>query len=282
MAKVPALIFLSEAGKSASTSSFQPDSELFRRFSGLRRPKSAKFAHRPIHCVCCMSAKSAASAHTRRATILTFSGVAMFPVRSISLLAAAFLVCNIAHATPVTYTIGSKLSRVSFNLEHQGFIQSFGTLKIVPGSFVFDSDDWSKSSVAVTMPVKSLDMGDALWNEEIRGDDAWDKLFKTKTISFHSKQLQRIDAMHGTLTGDLTLAGVTKPVTLQLKLNKLGANAISKIPAVGFTATGTIKRSQFGLDAYADLIGDDMSVQIQLEAFVGDDPDAEIEKQMGS
>jgi polyisoprenoid-binding protein YceI len=183
---------------------------------------------------------------------------------------------------PVTYTIGSKLSRVSFNIDHQGFIQNPGTLKILPGSLIFDSDDWSKSSVAVTMPVKSLDMGDALWNEEIRGDDAWDKLFKSRTISFHSKQIQRIDATHGTLMGDLTLAGVTKPVTLQLKLNKLGANAVSKLPAVGFTATGTIQRSQFGLDAYADLIGDDMSVQIQLEAFVGDDPDAEIEKQIGS
>jgi len=214
---------------------------------------------------------------------LTISqGVAMFQYRLLPLFVAVFLASKVAHATPETYTIGSKVSRVTFSLEHQGFIQNFGTLKIAPGSFVFDSDDWSKSSVVVMMPIKSLDMGDALWNEEIRGDDAWDKLFKSKAITFHSKQIQRIDAMHGTLTGDLTLAGVTKSVTLQLKLNKLGANAVSKLPSVGFTATGTIQRSQFGLDAYEDLVGDNMPIQIQLEAFVGEDPDAALEKQLGS
>lgn len=207
----------------------------------------------------------------------------MFGLRNIFVLSVILFSCvQTAQATPATYTIGSKLSRVTFSIEHQGFIQNFGTLKIAPGDLVFDSEDWSKSSVSVTMPVKTLDMGDALWNEEIRGDDNWDKLFKSKNISFHSRLIQRIDSSHGTLTGDLTLAGITKPVTLQLRLNKLGANAVSKLPAVGFTATGTIQRSQFGLDAYADLIGDSLSVQIQLEAFIGEDPDATLEKQLGS
>ena len=179
-----------------------------------------------------------------------------------------------AQSVPLTYTITSKLSRVSLSLEHQGFIQLGGTLKITPGSFVFDNDDWSKSSVSVTMPTATLDMGDALWNEQIRGDQSWSKLFSTPYLSFKSSRLERSDATHGLLHGELSMAGVTRPVTLQLKVNKIGRNEVSELKAIGISATTTLKRSQFGLDAYADLVGDELAVQIQMEAAIGPDRDA--------
>ncbi len=174
-----------------------------------------------------------------------------------------------AQAAPVTYTILGKLSRVSFNLEHQGFIQLFGTLRVAPGSFVFDDQDWSKSAVEVSMPVASLDMGDTLWNGQIRGDEEWARLFKTQAITFRSTRVERSDATHGTLHGELTLAGITRPVALQMRVNKIGLNDVSEKPSIGISATATVKRSQFGLDAYSDLVGDDITVQIQVEGFVG-------------
>jgi polyisoprenoid-binding protein YceI len=196
-------------------------------------------------------------------------------------LAAIFtLLAGAASAAPVTYTITSKLSRVNFSFEHQGFIPVSGSLKIAPGSFVFDNQDWSKSQVAVTLPVKMLDMGDGLWNRQIRGDEEWSKLFSTTAITFRSTKLVRKDATHGTLYGDLTLAGVTKPVMLDMRVNKIGRNEISELPAIGISAMTKIKRSQFGLDAYMDLVGDEMAVQIQLEAAVGPDKDAEKEAMM--
>ena len=185
--------------------------------------------------------------------------------------------CGLAQAKPVDYTILTKISRVAFNLEHQGFIQLFGTLRVTQGTLTFDSDDWSKSHVDVSMPVSSLDMGDGPWNGQIRGDDEWAPLFKTTTITFHSTRIKRIDATHGTLTGDLTLAGVTKPVTLKLRVNKIGKNDVLDTPSVGFTATTTIKRSAFGVKAYEDLVGDAISVQIQIEALEGPDPEAKME-----
>ena len=185
-----------------------------------------------------------------------------------------------AQAAPVTYTITSKISKVNFSLAHQGFIPVSGTLKIAPGSFVFDNQDWSKSTVMVNMPVKMLDMGDGLWNEQIRGDDAWDKLFKTRTISFQSTKLERKDETHGLLYGNLTLAGVTQPVVLQMQVNKIGRNQISEFEAIGISASTTIKRSAFGLDAYLDLVGDELAVNIQLEAAVGPDHDAAKEAMM--
>ncbi|MES2018818.1 MAG: YceI family protein [Pseudomonadota bacterium] len=193
------------------------------------------------------------------------------------LLAALAFATTTVHAAPVTYTITSKLSRVNLSLEHQGFIQLFGTLKITPGSFTFDNQDWANSKVSVTLPTKTLDMGDAMWNEQIRGDESWKNLFSTPYISFNSTKVVRTDDTHGVLHGDLTMAGVTKPVALQMRVNKIGRNEITKFAAIGITATSTIKRSQFGLDAYADLVGDDLAIQIQLEAAVGADGDAQKE-----
>jgi polyisoprenoid-binding protein YceI len=199
-----------------------------------------------------------------------------FP-RPAILAASLALACSLARAVPVVYTIGTKISRVSFNLEHQGFIQLFGTLRVTQGTVTFDSDDWSKSRIDVTLPVSSLDMGDAPWNAQIRGDEEWANLFKLPTISFRSTHLKRLDATHGTLKGDLTLAGVTKPVTLKLRVNKIGKNDVSDKPSVGFSATTTIKRSDFGVDAYPDLVGNDIAVQIQIEAFEGVDEEAGME-----
>jgi polyisoprenoid-binding protein YceI len=124
------------------------------------------------------------------------------------------------------------------------------------------------------MPVKSLDMGDATWNNQIRGDGEWAKLFHTQAITFHSTRLEHTDGNSGMLYGDLTLAGVKRPVALQLKFNKIGKNEVSEFPSVGFSATTTLKRSDFGLDAYSDLVGDEIAVQIQVEAAQGKDFDA--------
>ena len=195
-------------------------------------------------------------------------------LRHVLVAATLALSSAVASSAPATYTIVSKISRVTFSLEHQGFIQLFGTLRIAPGSFVFDSEDWSKSAIAVSMPIKSIDMGDAVWNNQIRGDDEWAKLFGTASVDFRSTRLEHLDGNHGMLYGDLTLAGVTRPVALQLRFNRLGKNEVSEFTSVGFSATTTLKRSQFGLDAYSDLVGDDIAVQIQVEAAQGADEDA--------
>ena len=101
--------------------------------------------------------------------------------------------------------------------------------------------------------------------------------FRTTAITFHSTRIRRTGSTHGTLTGDLTLAGVTKPVTLKLRVNKIGRNDVLDTPSVGFTATTTIRRSAFGTKACEDLVGDAISVQIQIEALAGPDPEATME-----
>jgi polyisoprenoid-binding protein YceI len=178
------------------------------------------------------------------------------------------------HATPQTYTITSKLSRVSLGLVHQGFIELSGTLRITPGSFVFDNEDWSKSSVSVTMPTSTIDMGHPVWNQQIRGDTSWKNLFGTEFVRFRSTRVERTDPTHGVLHGELTLAGATRPVALPMTVNKIGRNEVTEYKAIGITASTAIKRSDFGLDAYLDLVSDELTVKIQMEAAIGPDLDA--------
>ncbi|MBB5205082.1 polyisoprenoid-binding protein YceI [Inhella inkyongensis] len=179
------------------------------------------------------------------------------------------LSCQALAAEPQRYAIVGKLSRVGFSFAHQDFMQLMGSLRLQPGYFLFDAEDWSRSSIEVTLPLISLDMGDALWNQQIRGDKAWAKLFKGPEIQFRSTALHKTGAQQGVLKGELTLGGVTRPVELQLRLNRIAPNAITGQPSIGLSASARIKRSEFGIDAYLSLVGDEMEVQVQLEGAQG-------------
>jgi polyisoprenoid-binding protein YceI len=192
-------------------------------------------------------------------------------IRRIALAAAlALALATSADCAPVTYTFMTKVSRVTFNINHLGFSHPFGTLKLAPGTFTFDNEDWAKSSVSVTLPIKTLDMGDTLWNAQIRSDPDWGSLFKYPEITFRSTKLERTDATHGTLYGNLTMGGVTRLVVLRLRVNKIGKNPFNPLPWAGFTATAVVKRSQFGINAYKGFIGEDIDVRIEIEASVGE------------
>lgn len=173
-----------------------------------------------------------------------------------------------AVAAPVTYTIDPVHSRVHFYINHLGFSNSSGEFKVADGStLAFDNDDWSKSSVSVKIPVKSLSLGDDTWNSHILDKD-WLDLGKYSEITFVSTKVDKTDATHGKLYGNVTIHGVTKPVVLDLRVNKIGDHFIRKTPAAGFTATTTLKRSDFGVTAYTGAIGEDIDVRIEIESYV--------------
>ena len=172
-----------------------------------------------------------------------------------------------AGAAPVTYTIDPVHSRVTFYVNHLGFSNSVGEFHVAPGTLAFDSDDWAKSSVKVTLPVKSLDLGDATWNEHVSSKD-WLDAATYPEITFQSTKVEKTDASHGKLYGNLTIHGVTKPVVLDLTLNKVGDHFLRKTKAAGFTATTTVKRSEYGVTAYAGAIGEDLSIRIEVESYV--------------
>jgi polyisoprenoid-binding protein YceI len=188
-------------------------------------------------------------------------------VQKITVAAALGLAAFAAAGAPTTYTIDTTHSRITFYVNHFGFSNSVGEFRIADGTFAFDNDDWSKSRVDAKIPVQSLELGDTKWNTHVLSPDFLESA-KYPEIVFVSKKVEKIDATHGKLYGDLTIKGVTKAVVLDLTVNKVGDHPMRKTQAAGFTATTTVHRSEFGVTMFVPAVADDVVIRIEVEAFV--------------
>lgn len=187
-------------------------------------------------------------------------------LRATALAAAIAFAPATTLAAPITYTFDTVHSRLTFHVSHLGFSNSVGQLSVAPGTFTFDTADWSTGRVTATLPADSLTFGDAKWDAHMKSADFLDAA-KYPTITFTATKVEQTAGTNtGTLTGDLTLHGVTKSVTLQLRLNGAGAHPFYKVPAIGFTATGKLKRSDFGVAGYIPMVGDELEVRLEVEA----------------
>jgi polyisoprenoid-binding protein YceI len=188
-------------------------------------------------------------------------------IKTLAVATALGLATAAASAAPVAYTLDTTHSRVTFYVNHFGFSNSVGEFKVADGTFTFDSDDWSKSKVDARIPVQSLELGDQKWNTHVLSADFLESA-KYPEITFVSKKVEKVDALHGKLYGDLTIKGVTKPVVLDLTVNRVGEHPMRKTQAAGFTATVTVHRSEFGVAAYVPAVADEVVIRIEVEAFV--------------
>ena len=153
-------------------------------------------------------------------------------------------------------------------MEPFGFSNPTARFDKIDGSVLLDKADLTQSSISVTLPLESLDTGVAKLDEELKGPNFLDGA-KYPTITFKSTKVEKTGENRLNITGDLTVHGVTKPVTLDAKVNRIG---IFEIPGVikaqtaGFDATTVIKRSDFGVNKYVPAVSDEIPVRITLDA----------------
>tara|TARA_R110002110_G_scaffold340841_4_gene551114 strand:+ start:25 stop:609 length:585 start_codon:yes stop_codon:yes gene_type:complete len=179
--------------------------------------------------------------------------------------ALAFLTTP-ALAETETYQIDTSHTYVGFEVDHLGFSTTYGRFKDVSGTIELDEADPEKSAVDVKIVPASIDTGDEKRDEHLRGEDFFD-IGKFPGMSFKSTGIEKTGETTGKITGDLTLHGVTKPVTFDATLNKMGAYPMGdNVTAAGFSASLTIRRSDFGMDKWAPMIGDEIPITISLEA----------------
>ena len=183
------------------------------------------------------------------------------------LLAGLMTAAMATQAAPVTYKMDPGHTLVLFSWNHFGYSNPTANIGLGDGTIVFDDKDPSKSSVNVTLPLADLDTHVSKLDEHLKKPDFLDA-DKYPTITFKSTKVQAEGGNKYKVTGDLTVHGVTKPVTLDATLNKSGEHPMLKVPTVGFDAVTTIKRSEFGVGAYVPNISDDISVRITTEASV--------------
>ncbi|MBD8872186.1 YceI family protein [Rhodanobacter sp. DHB23] len=172
-----------------------------------------------------------------------------------------------AQADPVSYKMDPGHTMVLFSWNHFGYSNPTANLGLGAGTLVFDQQDPAKSSVDVTLPLSDLDTHVPALDKHLKEADFFDAA-KYPTVTFKSTSVVPVDGTHFKVTGDLTVHGVTKPVTLDATLNKVGPHPMMKVQAIGFDATATLKRSDFGMGAYVPMVSDEIQVRITTEAEV--------------
>ena len=179
-------------------------------------------------------------------------------------LASLLLVAGSAIAAPVRYDLDPNHTQVAFSWTHFGFSHPAGRFDKFDGDFRFDPADPTKSTVTVTIPVDSIDTGVAKLDAHLKGPNFFDAA-RYPTATFKSTHVERAGAHGLKVTGDLTLHGVTKPVVLDVVINKVGPHPMGGRAAAGFDARATIKRSDFGISNYVPNVSDEIAISITTE-----------------
>jgi len=156
---------------------------------------------------------------------------------------------------------------VTFTYSHLGLSNPQISFRAVDASITLDADDPAKSAVNVTIEADSIDSDVPLFDEHLNSEN-WFDTDEYPEITFVSTSLTHDSDDHtkGTLTGNLTIKDVTKPVTLDVTmLGAVSEHLVKKRPTVGVEATTTLLRSDFGLGAYAPAVGDEITITISGE-----------------
>lgn len=165
------------------------------------------------------------------------------------------------------YTLDPDHTQVVFSWNHFGFSNPTAQFGKVEGALDFDPAKPTTASVEVTIPLASLNTNVPALDEHLQKADFFDAA-KFPLATFKSTRVSKgATAQQLKVVGNLTLHGVTKPVTLQVTINKVGTHPMRKAQAAGFDATTTIKRSEFGISQYVPMVGDDIHIRITVEAI---------------
>ena len=190
----------------------------------------------------------------------------MTPLARLLAFPALVLTSLAATAAPVRYALDPVHTRVLFAVEHAGFSKALGTVSGSSGTLVFDPDDWAAATLEVTVPLRRADLGDAKWYEATLARNLLDAE-RFPDAHFVSTKVEASDATHAKVTGNLTLHGVTRRVTLDVTLNALKRHPLPPFRrTAGFSATATLSRAAFGVDAWKSMIGDTVELRIEAEA----------------
>jgi polyisoprenoid-binding protein YceI len=156
-------------------------------------------------------------------------------------------------------------TRIAFQVSHAGFSWPVGSFSGASGVLDFDRADWPHAHVEVSFPVSSLNLGDANWQGKILDPTFFDAK-QYPQARFVSTKVEPTGTDTADVSGELSLHGVTRPVLLHVKLNALARHPMTFRRTAGFSATGTLSRKDFGMDHWANVVGDEVRLILEVEA----------------
>ncbi len=163
-----------------------------------------------------------------------------------------------------TYIMDKTHGYVTFSYWHQGFSKPVLRFDDVDAVLTLDAETPSNSSVDVTINADSINTAVPRFDDHIKNEDMFD-VANYPVITFKSTKLTQLTPATGTLTGDLTMKGVTKPITLDVTFNKAGNHFRTKKPMAGFSATGKLMRSDWNMGYAVPNVGDEVNLVIEAE-----------------
>lgn len=187
-------------------------------------------------------------------------------MKTVALSLALFATSGACLAAPVQYTLDPSHTQVLFSWDHLGYSHPTGEFDHVNGTLIYDAAHPSRSSVRVSIPVSSLHTHVPALDAQLLGPTYLDAK-KYPLITFISSKVRPEGGKRFKVEGQLSVHGVTHPVTLQVTLNKAGKYPMIEAPALGFGASATFDRSAFGVGYGVPMVGDALQVTISAEAI---------------
>lgn len=209
-----------------------------------------------------------------RANARAFNHARRFAAALFAGMSAWMLSANDAAADPRHYELDPVHTRIVFAIDHLGFSKALGTFAHPRGSLWFDPEDWRTARLDVTIDIASLDLGDMDWKKRMLKRDYFDIKRHTEA-RFVSTAIEPTGADTARVLGELTLRGATRPLTLEVRLNKHGRHPLTFRTTAGFSATATLRRSDFGMRDNLRTVGDTVELRIEAEAERRRDDDGE-------
>ncbi|WP_243443675.1 YceI family protein [Psychrobacter sp. JCM 18903] len=153
---------------------------------------------------------------------------------------------------------------MGFSVNHLGFSTTMGHFNDVKGVINYDVKSPSKTNMSFTIATDSIDTNWDARDEHLKKAEFFN-VAKYPTMTFKSTSVKFINPQQAKVTGDFTMLGQTKPLTLDVTLNKIANSPLTKEPVIGFRATGNIDRAAYGMTAFADGITTNVPIQIDGE-----------------
>jgi polyisoprenoid-binding protein YceI len=176
-----------------------------------------------------------------------------------------------AFAAPTAYVLSKDHTDVSFRISHAGFTMKHGWFADISGSMMLDPDHLDSGSVDITVATNSIATNHAKRDRDLQSSGFLDAV-QYPTMHFVSTKVVRKGKNKLDVQGTLTLHGVTKPLVLHAIANRVGASPFGKVQTAGFSATGTLKRSDYGINTMIPMIGDEVVLEVDAEFAVPKTP----------
>ncbi|WP_440825832.1 YceI family protein [Psychrobacter cryohalolentis] len=167
-------------------------------------------------------------------------------------------------ALPTQWQLDDAHTRVGFSVNHLGFSTTMGHFNDVKGMVNYNIKAPNKANMNFTIVTDSIDTNWDARDAHLKKDEFFN-VAKYPTMTFKSTNITFKNPQQATVTGDFTLLGQTKPLTIDVTLNKIANSPMTKEPVIGFRATGIIDRAAYGMTAFASGITTEVPIQIDGE-----------------